>query len=455
MTEEGRPDSRSHIPFPAGLLWDQSLVWGLICVETLKSLDVPFRVLSAQEIASGALGDFRVLIVPGGWAAHKVKALGRQGRTAVARFVDGGGSYLGFCGGAGLALASPPSLGLVPLERLPLSERLPNASGEVIIRGRTDHSAWQDLPPSLPVSIWWPSQFRNPSAAACGTLAVYERPGRDFRVADLPIDACRDSKTRWEVWEKSYGINLDPRRILGHPAVIEVERGKGRLVLSYPHLETPGDLWGNRLFANLLQYLDQQAAAHLPLKNPGQYAAEPDAFPETARPCRETLERLEAAHREAEELIRFGEENLLWSWRRSWLLQWQRGIRGLEYGTLAVSLRFLCREISSLDLSDKPVDAWRKPAVQIQRDVADFCQEAKRLLLEEKAAGQNANLSKLQSVNPTVDALRARLFGSGMSHGGFSRRIFDTLDAMLLNALRRWMPVQAWADGLSHRSGTP
>jgi hypothetical protein len=191
------------------------------------------------------------------------------------------------------------------------------------------------------------------------------------------------------------------------------------------------------------------------LKDPGQYAAEPDAFPGTVPPCRETLERLEEAHREAEELIRFGEENLLWRWRRSWLLQWQRGIRGLEYGTLAVSLRFLCRELSSLDLSEKPVDAWRKPAAQIQRDVADFCREAKQLLLEEKAAGQNANLSKLQSVNPTVDALRARLFGSGMSHGGFSRRIFDALDAMLLNALRRRMPGQAWADGLSHRSGTP
>ncbi|QCQ21403.1 hypothetical protein [Desulfoglaeba alkanexedens] len=118
-------------------------------------------------------------------------------------------------------------------------------------------------------------------------------------------------------------------------------------------------------------------------------------------------------------------------WRRSWLLQWQRGFRGSEYGTLAVSLRFLCRELSSADLSDKTVDAWRKPAAQIQRDVADFCREAKRLLLEEKVAGQNANLSKLQSINPTVDALRARLFGSGISHGGFSRRIFDTLDTNL------------------------
>ena len=40
---------------PVAVLWDQSLLWGLICLESLQQLGVPCRLLSGQEIAEGAL----------------------------------------------------------------------------------------------------------------------------------------------------------------------------------------------------------------------------------------------------------------------------------------------------------------------------------------------------------------------------------------------------------------
>ena len=61
---------------------------------------------------------------------------------------------------------------------------------------------------------------------------------------------------------------------------------------------------------------------------------------------------------------------------------------------------------------------------------------AARLLIEEKVAIQGGQLSKLGSVNPTVDRLRRELFGEKMSHSGLCGALFDRLDRMLLDLLR-------------------
>ncbi|HOV88171.1 MAG TPA: BPL-N domain-containing protein [Syntrophobacteraceae bacterium] len=416
---------------PVGLFWDQSLVWGLLCVETLQRLRVPFRLLSARDIGRGALEGRSLLLVPGGWAAHKVRALGEVGRERIRAFVEGGGSYLGFCGGAGLALSSPPALSLVPLERMPLGERLPSASGEVWIEGLPHHPAWENLPPVLPTSVWWPSQFWGYPLPRCLCLATYRFPGRDFRVADMAVSDVTDRDMVWEEWEKIYGINLDPRRFLGHPALLEVRVGRGRLLLSYPHLETPGDPWGNRLFANLLTYLDARGraaagAGELPRR------VEP---PEAPSPGEEARRVLAGALDQIEDLICFGERNLLWKWRNSWLLSWQRGIRGLEYGSLAVCLRALEGSVQGMSGSPVRPDPWLEPLQALEAALKEFCPSARKLLLEEKAAMNSGRVSKLGQVNRTVDALRNRLFGPQMNHGGLCAEIFNRLDRLLMDAL--------------------
>jgi hypothetical protein len=415
------------------VFWDQSLVWGIICLETMKALGVPFRLLSGKEIAAGALEGYRVLIVPGGWAAHKVRALGEAGKTRLKQFVQSGGSYLGFCGGAGLALSSPPSLGLVPLRRMLLSERLPNASGEIWIQGVPEHPIWEGLPPALPVSIWWPSQFMDQSLSESLCLATYMAPGAGFWVADLPLSDLQNTMVPWNEWEKIYGINLNPTRLLGHVAMIEARSGKGTLILSYPHLETPGDGWANRLFSRCLHYLDQKAGQHLLHDCLGENVP---ATP-MAGPGKGTLKHIREAREAAQNLIEFGERHLLWQWRHSWLLNWRRGIRGLEYGTLAVVLGHLfgCLDKLSAETKERG-DPWLETAKQIKEQVIGFCRLAGELLMEEKLATQTRNLTKLGEINATVDLLRTRLFGHKMNHGGLCRDLFDHLDGFLLEVLR-------------------
>ncbi len=43
---------------PVAVLWTQSLVWGLLCIDTLSVLEVPFRLLSASEICEDCLDAF-------------------------------------------------------------------------------------------------------------------------------------------------------------------------------------------------------------------------------------------------------------------------------------------------------------------------------------------------------------------------------------------------------------
>jgi hypothetical protein len=418
---------------PLAFFWDQSLVWGLICLETLESLSIPYRLVSSEDIRKGCLDAYRLLLVPGGWASHKVRALGETGKEKVRAFIEQGGSYLGFCGGAGLALSSGPSLSLVPLERLSPSERLPSASGGVWIRGIAGHPAWADLPQKLPVSIWWPSQFHWHPLPSTLCLATYMAPGDDFRVADLPAVDLEDHHFPWGQWENIYGINLNPDRIVGHPAIIETRLGRGKLILSYPHLETPGDRLGNQLLCNILKYLDLQASKHLP--NELLPAAAPIVSP--LRPCREAVSSIRRARASVDELIRFGERHLLWRWRRPWLLSWSRGIRGLEYGMLAVGLNILAEKASGLmQEAGECRKGWLAETANLEENVRTFCRLARILLLEEKLANQFGSLTKLGKVNESVDSLRTRMFGTRMNHEGLSRTVFDDLDILLLNFYR-------------------
>jgi len=416
---------------PIAIFWDQSLVWGLLCIDTLRLAGIPFTLVNAAEIGAGCLRRFRILLVPGGWAAHKVRALGEPGKGQIARFLEEGGAYIGFCGGAGMALSSSPGLYLTPIERMPLSERLPSASGSIHVRGILSHPAWQDIPPRIPVSVWWPSQFRLPTgnSPAARPLALYDDPATDFRTADIRVSDL-DAAVSWRDLEKCYGINLDPGRIKDHPAIIEVQRGRGRLVLSCAHLETPGDAWGNRLFFNTLSYLNKLA----------QKADEGEVegtFPRKCCPTdRRVLTHIHLAKEAAADLIAFGEANLLWNWRNPWLLNWRRGVRGLEYGTLFVTLACLEGCAEELPASIEDADAWLARAGQLEKDTTDFCVLAKRLLLEEKVASQTGIVSKLGKVNERVDTLRAALFGTRMNHGGLCRTLFDLIDGMLLDVLK-------------------
>ena len=149
------------------------------------------------------------------------------------------------------------------------------------------------------------------------------------------------------------------------------------------------------------------------------------------------------AKQAAADLIAFGEANLLWNWRKPWLLNWRRGIRGLEYGTLYVTLCYMAdleqKLAAESDSGLGPAVSganWPERTKELEEKTLEFCALAKRLLFEEKIAAGMGTVSKTGKVNERVDPLRRSLFGKRMNHGGFCGALFDLIDRMLLDLIR-------------------
>jgi Zinc carboxypeptidase len=64
---------------------------------------LPYQRVTASQIAGGALADIDVLLVPNGVSTVASNALGPAGRRALVDWVNGGGRYVGWRGGADLA----------------------------------------------------------------------------------------------------------------------------------------------------------------------------------------------------------------------------------------------------------------------------------------------------------------------------------------------------------------
>ncbi len=415
------------------VLWDESYLWGLIAFWAFYAEGVAFDLLTADDVRAGRLDGFDLLFVPGGWAGDKMKALGEPGAAAVREFVEGGGGYLGFCGGAGLALSHESGLGLLPVERLPSSRRLPSFSGTIGLRlVEPAHPAWAGIDEGQAFHAWWPGQFSLPEESTIQVLARYGEPGMDAFVTDLPV--CSD--TNWRAWEESYGINLNPERIRGEPALIESDCGAGRVLLSYIHFETPGDMPGRRVLRNMLGYMSRGASG-VSRDAAAAVAENSDREALPAPPVEHDAEAAGLATALAGEAMRFdrfGTENLLWYRRRDWLLQWRRGVRGIEYSTLDAMLK----EIANHAEFAQGMDREANEAVRrLEGLVRGFYADAERLLMLERLAMTRGPLSPLKCDDPDIRELRSRLFSSDRRCGGQYRRIVELAGGILLNQLRR------------------
>ncbi len=251
------------------LLWDESLAWGLMARRALQEAGLPFDLLRSEEIRQGALSRYRMLFVPGGWASNKLSALGERGQAEIRRFVEGGGSYLGICGGAGMA--TEDGMGLLPIRRKPTTERVASFSGPV--RLATCRS--QDLAGDSKPLYFMPGGLRSFRPGLNGTrvLASYEEAEPDAFSSDIPVAEGR--VIGWPGLEKRYGILLDPARLHGEPAVMEGRFGRGRVVLSLIHFDTPGDPNGAAVLRNLWDDLAPGWSADSPMTRQAHYEAVP------------------------------------------------------------------------------------------------------------------------------------------------------------------------------------
>jgi hypothetical protein len=430
------------VPLKSGrvaLLWDKSFLWGFLAVSTLRDLGFSFDLLTATDVRAGALAGYQLLVVPGGWASLRSEELGVDGQEELRRYVYRGGAYLGICGGAGLALQVDEGLALVPVTRKPINDRLPNFSGSIRVRQASSHPLWWNLQGEEVFQVWWPSQFDLVEPNEIKILGRYGRPESDFYVSDLKVAETLAAGRDWGQHEQAYEINLDPERLINEPAVLEGRYGEGRVLLSYPHLETPGDAAGNTALFNIWYDLLNNAAAGVG----GDFS---EVRPLKIKKVDErSLERIGDIAREARMLVSLGERHNLWSWRNSWLLQWKRGVRGAEFGTISVLLNGLVDELERAGgvaiVSHTPVIEKMGEQVDRLEELWRLFQLKSRALLEEERRGLNGeNNINTSNLAPRLRTLRREIFNcvhcyGSKSYGGLYRQLLDQIDSLLLGAL--------------------
>ncbi len=397
-------------------LWDESFLWGLMAYRALKAACLPFELIRSGDIGKGILDGHKLLFVPGGWASNKIKTLGTDGITKIKEFVGRGGNYLGFCGGAGLATLD--GIGLLNISRKPTKERVPSFSGRIGLN-LSEHVIWRDI--TEPVfHAWWPSQFL-PATSDTRVLASYGHALPDSFSSDLNVgDTVRYSN--WSDKEKHYGINLNPDRLLNDSAVVEGTYGKGKVLLSLIHFDTPGDTNGAAVLKNIWRYLagDEKIDENTETRRRGDAG--------TKRDKERTFMLLDELESAVDELIALGQRNFLWFWRNPMLLQWQRGVRGLEYCTLYVMIK----EISALvRYSDADPSLIADYALEIKDLLIPFVEKAMPLLILERDAMRKGHITYEKCDDPEIQKKRTELFVSSKSHGGIFKQLLDKIDALL------------------------
>jgi hypothetical protein len=418
---------------PCALLWDESFLWGVMAWRALKAAGLPFDLLRSEDIRQGALSRYRMIFVPGGWASNKISALGERGREEIRRFVAAGGSYLGICGGGGMATEN--GLGLLPIQRRPSSERVPSFSGRIRLSS-TAHAIWQNV--ETPVfCAWWPSQFQIADQNV-HVLARYEESQPDAFSSDIHV--ADGGIVGWSDLEQRYGILLNPARLYGEPGVVEGCFGRGRVILSLVHFDTPGDRDGAVVLRNLWIYLSSGCLACPPM---GARGVQGGSGPDLPPAALESVGEIQAA---VAELIDTGARNFLWYWRNPLLLQWRRGVRGLEYSTLAVMVGEIARRLGKPAASGpegRPAlpesldpSCLQENLEEIRGLLLPFCEKAKRLLVGERFYMMGAPLSPVGCENVEISRLRQELFASAMSHGGDFKRLIDRVDRLLYSLIQ-------------------
>ena len=397
----------------AALLWDESYLWGLMSVRALSALNLPFDIVTANELKVGVPDNYKLLFVPGGWASNKLKSIAGEGIRAIKDFVANGGLYVGICGGAGLATAD--GIGLLSIKRLPTALRVPSLSGPVIA-GLRPHPIFEGIEDSR-FYLWWPSQFMV-SGGEASVIATYKEVTDEAFSADLSVGAVR-RYGNWKDLEVQYGINLNPDRVIGEPLILEAGYKRGKVLLCLVHFDSPNDPNGQRALVNIWRYAGIEAEAH-------DYGAD---YTLPTNPN----DRLFNIEKAVQRLIDFGIQNFLWFWRNEMLLGWRRGIRGLECCNLYILVKELCQLMRTC--VDEP--HYTLQLLDIESALIPFVEDLKRLLFLEMLELQRSKITYEWADNEEIVALRDRLFSRSKSYGGRYKSLLGLIDGLLLSLIRQ------------------
>ncbi|MFX1402784.1 MAG: BPL-N domain-containing protein [Promethearchaeota archaeon] len=72
----------------------------IACYNMFTWMNVTVNYINSQQIKSGSLSYYDILVMPGGYFIHYSYYLEQDGREKIRQFVESGGSYFGICGGS-------------------------------------------------------------------------------------------------------------------------------------------------------------------------------------------------------------------------------------------------------------------------------------------------------------------------------------------------------------------
>lgn len=389
------------------ILWDSSQLWGIMAWRALRLMGASPKFILAREITQCGLMRKQpaLLLAPGGSARQKALALGPEGLRAIRDWVEQGGSYLGFCGGAGLALSpkSPDAgLGLCPWQRKSYPDRLYH-----LVSGKLLADAAGKL---LEFPVWWPGRFAEDKTDEIEILARYQAPGPDLWLADMPLFEAPVEILKQ--WQKEQGFNAALCFTPGQPLIIAGNYGAGRYILSYVHLETPDSGDANGYLASILSSLGIcQISSVVPAWNLGAWQLNPAFGPELGT----ALELLQNVMTLAEQLGFFFK-------RTPWLWGWRRGAPGMACNNLLACLV----ELAQMEL--RAVAHWHSKKEELSRLMAIFALQGQDWLWNWRLAETlNADRQK----KALLEKQRDEIFGHPMLGGGLMARLLTTLEEMI------------------------
>ncbi len=403
------------------LFWEGSHIWGFLAWHSLQSLNIPFSLVRPIDIHKGI--NSSLLLVPGGSARYKAAVLGNNGLESIRKFVNDGGNYLGFCGGAGLALTTDVGLGLCPWTRSKLHERLLHQVSGHFYVDVEDHYL---LPPKgiegdeqLP--IWFPARFEvvppkkeKDQENQPIVLASYLKPSADFFMSDLPLSAFSVDYSQECMY--LYGRYLDPH-LKREPTTILGNYGKGKYLLSYAHLETPNSPYANRFYFNILHelgYIQEIEATHVPefdLNKLEVYWGDKKLIA-----CREQLNLL----------YDIGIGLQLFYSRTPWLHGWKNGMQGMQFANLRMALHV----VQSLVPNNAMLAEWDRIEKDFMRLFKIFFQGTRSWVYARRLC---QSLPEAFSVEHLTDQ-QNRLFGTAMKTDGICGELIFYLEMLFLKS---------------------
>ncbi len=420
------------------ILWDASHIWGHMLLHTLQGMGVPFRLVKAYEIAEGLLSGKppAALIVPGGTARLKAEALGEKGLNAIRAYVNKGGQYIGFCGGAGLGLSDKGGLKLCPWKRATYTDRMQHlVSGHMLVHV-ADHKLTLKSPLPLAVPIWWPGRFAAENHDNVTILATYHMADSDLQVAD--IDIAHLPPHIFTEWKEKYGVDMQAHFLQGKPCIITGDYGKGCYVLSYSHLETPESPSANAWFGHLLRTMANispknvvspqwymghvSPTGHISYVERGRIK---DNAPLTWQ-NQDDAELLYKAYRGMQHIMELGVEHHLLFRRTPWLFGWRTGIPGTALNNLYIVLCSILRQKPT----PKALQFWQKNMDSVAKNLPILLENVENYLLTERLATTLA-VPLPQAVNRhKLLEERQYLFGKVMEAGGLYGQLLDIFEEL-------------------------